>query len=785
MNPKPETHNSVVRVLLVEDNLGDADLIQEMLPKTAGNGFAVEVVQRLSEAFSRIQGAKLDIILLDLGLPDSSGLDTFIKFQAAAPDMPIIVLTGNTDQQAAVIALQQGAQDFLIKGEITGDLINRAIRYALERKRVEQKLLATEGQYRQLYERMMDAFVRVDMSRKIRECNQAFLDLLGYSQEEASGLTYLDITPGRWHAAESEILKNQVLIRGYSDVYEKEYQRKDGSIVPVELRTNLISDETGAPTGMWAIIRNISERKQAEIQLEASKDQLSLILSSMAEGIYGLDCLGNCSFCNAACVRILGYRGIHDILGKNMHELVHHVSADGSLYPREECPICMSLCSGDHFHSEHETFSRADGSHFPAECWTHPIIKDDVVLGTVVSFIDRTEQAKLENQLLQAQKMEAIGTLAGGIAHDFNNILSAIIGYGHITLMHMPKDDSQRLNIEHILESADRAAALTQSLLAFSRKQFSHKKRIDLNEVLKQVEKFAVRVIGEDVVVRVALAEPALIVLADAGQLEQVILNLATNARDAMPHGGSFTLTSTIAELDASFLVAHGYGKPGTYAMIAATDTGVGMSEDTSKKIFDPFFTTKEVGKGTGLGLAMAYGIVKQHDGFITVSSELGVGTTFRIYLPLLAEAAQEILHESAVEYPKGGTETILLAEDDEAVRKLSRIVLQEFGYTVIEAIDGEDAVAKFMQHKDSIRLLLFDLIMPKLNGKEACDVIRKVKPGMKAVFVSGYAPDIIQQKTPMDSDTHLLTKPISPTVLLGKVREALDGKNGASDPER
>jgi nitrogen-specific signal transduction histidine kinase len=389
---------------------------------------------------------------------------------------------------------------------------------------------------------------------------------------------------------------------------------------------------------------------------------------------------------------------------------------------------------------------------------------------------DITKHRQLEAQYLQAQKMESIGTLAGGIAHDFNNILSAIIGYGHVTLMKMAEDDPQRSNIEHMLEAADRATYLTKSLLLFSRKQIAVRKPMDLNEVVRKVEKFMVRVIGEDIECKTLLYDNPVPILADGNQLEQVLMNLAINARDAMPDGGAFNLKTDRIELTEDFIRAHGYGTAGPYAMITVSDTGVGMDEATQKRIFEPFFTTKEVGKGTGLGLAVVYGIVKGHDGLINVYSELGKGTTFSIYLPIIGAVIKEETKAQHQEAPARGTETVLVAEDDDNLRKLSRTVLAEFGYTVIEAVDGEDAVKKFMENKDAIRLLLFDLIMPKMNGKEASDEIRKIKPDLKILFASGYDPDLLQQKELLEAGVNLVYKPISPMDLLRKVRSVLDG---------
>ncbi|NVN99140.1 MAG: response regulator [Geobacteraceae bacterium] len=385
------------------------------------------------------------------------------------------------------------------------------------------------------------------------------------------------------------------------------------------------------------------------------------------------------------------------------------------------------------------------------------------------------ERKKLEDQLLHSQKLEAVGTLAGGIAHDFNNILTAIVGYGQLTLMKIPHDDPVRRNVEHMLESAERAATLTQSLLAFSRKQISERKPVELNTIIRKVEKFLLRVIGEDVAIHLTLAEQEFPILADAGQLEQVFMNLATNARDAMPHGGSFMIKTSCVELDGNFITADGYGKPGSYVTISVADTGTGMNEETKEKIFEPFFTTKEVGKGSGLGLAMAYGIINQHEGFINVYSEPGKGTTLHIYLPLINSSTIDGEKKAEEPYPQGGTETILLAEDDPHLQPLSVLILEQMGYKVITASNGEEAVAKFMENRDKIQLLLLDIMMPKKSGREAADEIRMVDPTVPVIFISGYSSELLREKGLIEEDAAMINKPMTPNVLLKKVREILD----------
>jgi signal transduction histidine kinase len=386
------------------------------------------------------------------------------------------------------------------------------------------------------------------------------------------------------------------------------------------------------------------------------------------------------------------------------------------------------------------------------------------------------ERRKLQDQLVQAQKMESVGTLAGGIAHDFNNILTSIIGYAHWTLMNIPEDSPLRQNIERILEAADRAAHLTSDLLLFSRKRACEREAIDLNDVVDKAETFLQRMIGEDIMLKSMLHDGPLPILADGHQLGQVLMNLAVNARDAMGGGGGLTLQTNRVVLDEDFVAAQGYGKPGVFALLAVSDSGTGMDAATRLRIFEPFFTTKEVGKGTGLGLAVVYGIVKQHDGFITVDSEPGDGTTFSVYLPLMTAQLPEEACPRQDEAIVGGSETILLAEDDELVRNLVVCVLMQAGYTVIEAVNGEDAVQKFRDYTGSIQLLLLDLIMPRMNGKEACDEIRKVRPEVKVIIVSGYAPDIVMQKASFDDGIRLVYKPVTPMDLLKAVRSKLDG---------
>ena len=400
-----------------------------------------------------------------------------------------------------------------------------------------------------------------------------------------------------------------------------------------------------------------------------------------------------------------------------------------------------------------------------------------VIPGTtrsVASLIDVTDLRKLQGQLLHSQKMEAVGQLAGGVAHDFNNILTIIMGYGSILLMNTKKDSNQKTYVESILASAERATNLTQSLLAFSRKQSITPKNIELNSVIKNVEKLLRRLIGEDIELQTKLSKTVVSVFADPGQIEQVLINLAANARDAMPQGGSLAICTEVLNDTEELSNKFSHYKPGKYALISVTDTGTGMSQETAERIFEPFFTTKEEGKGTGLGLSIVHGVITQHNGHIEVQSEPGQGTVFKMYLPLVPYQKERtrapIVHRSV-----GGSETVLVAEDNEPVRILVRNILSEYGYSVLEAADGEDAVEKFKGCIDHVHLLLLDVILPKTNGKSVYEEIRKIKPDIKVLFMSGYTADIVRKHGIFENEFNFVQKPVMPHVLLGKVRDALD----------
>jgi PAS domain S-box-containing protein len=547
----------------------------------------------------------------------------------------------------------------------------------------------------------------------------------------------------------------------------------DGSVRFTHTKGELVRDASGNPVRMVGVVQDISERKRSETFIQD-------ILETVDEGFLIIDRDYRILSANRAYAEQAGL-ALKEILGRKCHVVSHGLGipchATG-----EDCPVRRVFATGEPAVALH-THQDTAGNPIYVETKAFPMTDPTGQVSAAIEIVNNvTEKRRLEEQYRQAQKMEAVALLAGGVAHDFNNLLTAITGYGHMLSMRMGPADPSRDFVEQILGAADRAATLTQSLMAFGRKQIVNPVPMDLSEVVAGILKLLRRVIGEDVELVTSFAREGTTVLADPSQIEQVLMNLATNARDAMPGGGTLTIVTERVVVDEAFRRDHGFGEDGPWACLRVSDTGMGMDERTRERIFEPFFTTKELGRGTGLGLASVYGIVKQSRGYITVASEPGRGTSFSILLPLVR---QEGGRSGPAEppLPATGSETILLAEDDPVLLRLLRSVLTAHGYTVIEAENGEKAIERFSENRGRVDLLVLDLVMPKKNGKDAHAVIASLQPGVETLFISGYSSAVLDPAVLQGRGCHYLPKPLAPPVFLNKVRQILDARALAERP--
>ena len=630
-----------ITVLLVEDNPGDARLILELLGEVQSQAFDLERVGRLDHALSRLAQTGVDVVLLDLGLPDSQGLETFVRARRGAPDEPIVVISGLDDERLALEAVRSGAQDYLVKGRTEGHLLARVLRYAVERKRAEQELVAREERFRALVEHSADAIALLDRTGVLTYASHSTERVLGYTAEETLGRQALDLI----HPDDAAEVSGRLLALqdhpGAAVVLEARYRHKDGS---------------------WR---------------------------------YG------------------------------------------------ECSVANRL-------------------------------SDPTVRALVLNYREITERRRLEEQLRQAQKMEAVGRLAGGVAHDFNNVLTAIFGYADLLNEELAEGHQARRDLDEIRKAAQRASTLTRQLLAFSRQQVLQPMVLSLNDLVEDIQNMLVRLIGEDVQLTLGLNPSAGNVRADAGQIQQVLMNLVVNARDAMPTGGKLLIETAAAELSEQYADLHQFVMPGRYVMLAVSDTGIGMDAETKARVFEPFFTTKEKGKGTGLGLSTVYGIVKQSGGYVWAYSEAGRGTTFKIYLPRVDAPAEPQAPQRQAATLRG-TETILLAEDDEMLRPLAKGLLEKLGYTVLETEHAAQALAVAGAHAGPIHLLLSDVVMPGGSGRDLARRLAESRPDTKVLYISAYTDDAIVHHGMLEPGLAFLQKPFTPDALARKVREVLD----------
>jgi PAS domain S-box-containing protein len=625
-----------------------------------------------------------------------------------------------------------------------------------ERKRIQRALIESEAEYHSTFNEAPVGIGHTSLDGRWLRANPRLRDLLGYPDLEERQINFRDLThPSDLH--KSEVACRRLLAGEIAKAnYKKRYRRRNGDYCWCELTVTLHRDTDGRPQYFIAVVEDISQKKQTQ-------DELAHLLNLSPDMIMACDFQGRITHVNDAWRRVLGYAP-DELCDHPFILLVHpddHVAAAAAM---------ERLVTGHSVVGFTNRCRAKDGTYRYLE-WH---AKGDGASATVYAVArDQTEHRLLEEQFAQAQKMEAVGRLAGGVAHDFNNLLTAILGFSTMTHDALEPGDPRREDMEEVLKAGRSAAALTGQLLAFSRKQILAPQQLDLRTVIVSIESLLHRVIGEDIALVIELPDDCCCINADRGQLEQAIMNLAVNARDAMPHGGTLEIAAALTENDAAFVAEHPGSALGPHVLLTVTDTGSGIAPDALVHMFEPFFTTKEQGKGTGLGLATVYGVVKQSGGYIDVENVPGYGASFRIRLPRVAAAATDAAPVApTADRAPDSTETILLVEDQPEVRRVAKRALEAGGYRVLEAADGVAALECLQQPEERIQLLLTDVVMPTMSGRQLANAARAIAPSLQIVFMSGYTDDAIVREGIVEGHFDFIRKPFLPADLLARVRE-------------
>jgi len=671
--------------------------------------------------------------------------------------MPIRSLTGQTDQ---CIVMVQDVSDLQVLRQSQADL------------------KASEERFRSIFEHAASGMATVTPEGKLLQVNPAFCRFLGYTAQELRGLSVQEITHPDDLAATCQILEmgRKGSIRVLS--HEKRYLRKDGSVAWAHTNTTWINDASGRPLYSVALVQDISERKLAEERLRESEARKSAILDTALDAILTVDRDGRALEFNPAAEALFGY-GRNEVIGKDIiDEIVipedrQRVRHGLEAYFRTG----VSPLMGRHIEM---TVVRKNGTRIPVE-----FAVGRIKIGGAPAFTayirDLTDRKKAEEalrqreeQLRHGQKMEAIGTLAGGVAHDFNNLLTGILGYAELLKLGSRPGEKVHQSAEVIEKAATRAASLTQQLLGFARRGKHQNIPVDLHPAIQEVTKLLGRTLDKNIDLRQEFAPFPALIQGDPGQMSQVVLNLAVNAADSMPDGGDLVFHTEVVELTDDQRRRHDGTLPGPHVLLAVSDTGTGIPPDILPRIFEPFFTTKDQGKGTGMGLAMVYGIVQNHGGFIEVDSALGCGTTIRLYFPQVASATKGLAESVGDESIRSGTGTILVVDDEEAVRSVASAFLEELGYRVLTAPDGAQALETYRRTEDPIDLVILDLVMPAMGGRECLRELRKIEPAVRAVFSTGHDFDDSEGRRLDEGVRGFIQKPYQMHQLSEVVAEAL-----------
>jgi two-component system, cell cycle sensor histidine kinase and response regulator CckA len=642
-----------------------------------------------------------------------------------------------------------------------------------ERKRSEEALQESERKYRRIVDTANEGIIAVDENHIITFVNNRMTDMLGYQPEEMIGLLYSSFLFNEdIPDYEARIIQRR---KGVPSHYERRIRHKDGNPIWTIISTTPLLDSQHRFIGSIAMFTDITERKHAEEAHKGSEAILKSLFDAIPVGIGLMKNRVNIKVNNSLC-KISGY---------SEKELLEQDSrlfyTDEDEYNRVGKELIAQI-KKEGFGVIETRNKRKDGEIIDVLLYLSPFDIKDISAGQVITVLDITgrkkmeaEKSRLEEMLLHSQKIESIGRLAGGIAHDFNNMLTAILGYTEMTMNLLDPAGKPYSQLSVVIKAAQGAANLTKQLLAFSRKQVIEPKFINLNNSIERIQKMIATLIGENIKLHIVPHNELLTIKADPGQIEQIIINLAANARDAMPDGGKLVIETSNVYLDEKYSQTHANVLPGDYAMMAVTDTGSGMSKETLDLAFEPFFTTKETGRGTGLGLATVYGIVKQNGGTIEIYSEIGQGTVFKVYFPRFIQTVKERQKsQTKIEMPTG-VETILIAEDKAQVLNFSREILIHLGYKVLAAASGEEALAIAENYKENIHLFLTDIILTGINGRVTAERLLDMRPKLKILYNSGYTAEVIDKHGILEQGFNFIGKPFTSQELAIKVREVLD----------
>ncbi len=743
------------RILLIDDSPDDKALVRRELHREFPN-LQIEDITDMASLEAVFKTGSFDATITDYKLAWASGFDILKKLKVRWPDRPVIMFTDTGSEKIAVRAMKIGLDDYVLKSPKHFLRLAISLKAALKRAEDERRSRNIEERYKQLFSNLPICVYRTSMNGQLQEMNPAGLQLFGFNP--AIDLRQQKIDDLYVSSEDRKQFLSELMKAGQVSGWRVSLRRKDGTLFWAEIHATLIKDENGAPTCIDGVIEDISRLVKTEEELKKFVVTLNTLVEHMPEGVFLLNAEHRIALANPVAKEYL-----YAIAGAEVGDLLTHIKG---------LPVEEFLTSPQQLWHDIELVGNPSRKF---EIAGQPVEVEDTPGGLVFVARDVTEERSLADRIQSQDRLAAVGQLAAGIAHDFNNILTSIIGYTEILLLSDGLPDKTRQKIEAILHNGQKAAELIRQVLDFSRKSISEMRPIDLLPFLKEFLIFIRRTIPENINISLNCEPGQYSIKADPTKLHQVLTNLAVNARDAMPKGGAIAFGIETINVRPKKKSPFPNMSPGEWISLTVSDTGMGIPHESLPHIFEPFFTTKEVGKGTGLGLSQVYGIVKQHDGFIDVRSQKGSGSSFIVYLPAIKVKIKTPPMQERVHIPKGKGETILIVEDDTAVRDLIVKILHELNYNVIAAVNGNDAVNIFARYVHDIRLVLTDVVMPEMDGIELSRLLIKQKPSLRVVALSGYPLRISHEDLQKAGVVEWLQKPVQLQTLAKTISRALE----------